>query len=110
MQSPDPVLRGDGASGMSTGVATIVAVAWVAALVGVSIGLFFSEESRVTTNPAFVAVLVVVTVAFVVAPFLAGRIHRTTTVRNVVAVLGVVGWLVCMRYGFWAYSNIGGGP
>lgn len=98
------------ASGRSWRASALIAAAWTAALTGASVGLFFIEETYITTNRAFNAVLIAVTAAFVAAPFAAGSLHGSRRVRSLVAALGIIGLVASIRYGSWAYSTIGGGP
>jgi hypothetical protein len=55
-------------------------------------------------------VMVVMTVAFVVAPLVAGSVHRSRRVAGLVALFGILGWIVSAAYFASAYSSIGGGP
>lgn len=88
----------------------LIAIAWSGALTASFIGLFFLEETYLTTNPAFNAVMVVVVASFVASPLAAGSLHGSRRVRLLVALLGIPGLLVSLLYGSWAYSSIGGGP
>lgn len=103
VQADDPQRASWAASGL-------IAAGWTVALTAASIGLIYLEESFLTTNPAYRAVMVVVVTSFVASPFAAGAVHRSRRVRLLVALLGTAGLLVSLAYGSWAYSSIGGGP
>jgi hypothetical protein len=55
-------------------------------------------------------VMLVITIAFIVAPLLAGLVHRSRRVGGLVAVFGILGWMVSAAYFASVYSSIGGGP
>lgn len=99
-----------GKPAMSSHKAAWVAVAWVVALVGLSIALVYYEETQITTNEAYDRVMIAITMAFIVAPPVLGLLHRSVNVGAFVAMFGLIGWLICIYYGSWAYTNVGGGP
>ncbi|MFM2183434.1 MAG: hypothetical protein RJB61_1728 [Actinomycetota bacterium] len=103
VQADDPQRATWAASGL-------IAAGWSTALTTASIVLIYLEETYITTNPAYRAVMVVVVTSFVASPFAAGAVHRSRRVRLLVALLGTAGLLVSLAYGSWAYSSIGGGP
>jgi hypothetical protein len=55
-------------------------------------------------------VVLVITAAFLVAPLVAGLVHRSRRVGVRVALLGILGWIVSMAYFASVYSSVGGGP
>jgi hypothetical protein len=55
-------------------------------------------------------VMLVITIAFVAAPFVAGLVHRSRRVAALVALFGILGWIVSALYFASVYSSIGGGP
>ena len=55
-------------------------------------------------------VMLVITIAFVAAPFVAGLVHRSRRVGGLVALIGIIGWIVSAAYFVSVQSSIGGGP
>jgi hypothetical protein len=99
-----------GKPAMSADKAAWVAAAWVIALVGLSIALVYFEETQITTNEAYDRVMIAITLVFILAPPILGLLHRSVNVGAFVAMFGLIGWLVSIYYGSWAYTNVGGGP
>jgi len=68
-----------------------------------------NEESK-DTEHNHGRVMLTITVAFLVAPLAAGLLHRSRRVGGLVALFGVLGWIVSALYFASVYSSIGGGP
>jgi hypothetical protein len=87
-----------------------VAAIWVVLLTGLAIVLVVTEELFIRSNAAFLGAGAVVLLAFILAPFIAGRRHKSSRVGWFVGLFGVAG--LSLAVGFWgyAYIAIGGGP
>jgi hypothetical protein len=86
-----------------------IATVWVVVVVALSIWLAHNEETKDTQHDHG-RVMLTITVAFLAAPLTAGLLHRSRMVGGLVALFGILGWIVSALYFSWAYSNIGGGP
>ena len=86
-----------------------IAGAWVAGAVVFS-GWFAEREERKTGPHDHGRVMLVITIAFVLAPLVAGLAHRSRRVSAVAAVFAVIGWIVSALYFVSVQSSIGGGP
>ena len=87
----------------------MIAAVWVVIVVALSMWLADNEESKDTPHNHG-PVLLTITIAFLVAPFVAGLILRLRRVGGLVALYGILGWIVSALYFASVYSSIGGGP
>jgi hypothetical protein len=86
-----------------------IALTWVAAITGLSIALAYNEETK-SGEHHHGRVVAIVSASFVLAPLVAGLVHRSKRIAGLVSLLGLAGWFLSLSYFSWAYSNIGGGP
>jgi hypothetical protein len=87
-----------------------IAAVWVVLLTGLAIGTVLVEELLVRSNSAYLALGVVILLAFTLAPFRAGRLHGSARVGWLVGLFGIGGLVVAAWSWGYAYSVIGGGP
>jgi peptidoglycan/LPS O-acetylase OafA/YrhL len=88
---------------------SVIAAVWVVIVVAFSMWLADNEESKDTPHNHRRVVLTI-TIAFLVAPLVAGLLHRSRRVGGLVALYGILGWIVSALYFASVYSSIGGGP
>jgi surface polysaccharide O-acyltransferase-like enzyme len=88
---------------------SVIAAVWVVIAVAFSMWIAENEESKDTPHNHG-RVMFTITIAFLVAPLIAGLIHRSRRVGGLVALYGILGWIVSALYFASVYSSIGGGP
>ena len=87
-----------------------LAAQWIGVLTALAIVLICLEEWLIPSNPGFLGVVIVVSIAYIVSPILAGRFYGSSRVARPTKLLGVAGWLFFALVAFLAYHAIGGGP
>jgi len=87
-----------------------IAAVWGTLLTGLAFGLVLVEERFLHSNPAYLAVGLAILLAFLLAPFRAGRLHGSPRIAWLVGHFGAGGLLLAALFWGDAYSAIGGGP